>query len=82
MLHNPEIARDVDFRQRLDAKLDQLEDRIKDVLDRVDNSNVYIAEALNRYRLLGTCRGVSEALVVYARDAERIDRERLRQARF
>lgn len=48
----------------------------------MDNSIVSLAEAVNRYRLLGTYRGVSEALVAYARDVDRIDRERLREARF
>jgi hypothetical protein len=79
----PEAAEFASYRSRLDAKLERLEGRIAEALDRVDDDGgLSAAEGENMYRLLGAHRGLSEALVEVAKQAAAIDWPRLREARF
>lgn len=70
------------FRGKLDAVMMRLETRIREALDRAPENRISDREAENFYRLLGAYRGVSEALVDYARSASGIDWERWREERF
>jgi hypothetical protein len=78
----PEAAEYASYRSRLDAKLERLEARIAEALDRVDDGGLSAEEGENMYRLLGAHRGLSEALVGLAKQAAAIDWPRLREARF
>ena len=62
--------------------LERLEARIEEALDKADEASVSAVEGENMYRLLGAHRGVSEALVDFAKQAQGIDWARLREARF
>jgi hypothetical protein len=78
----PEAADFADYRSRLDAKLERLEARIAEVLERADEHGLSIEEGENMHRLLGAHRGVSEALVGLATQTAVIEWPRLREARF
>jgi uncharacterized membrane protein YccC len=78
----PEAADFTDYRSRLDAKLERLEARIAEVLERADEHGLSIEEGENMHRLLGAHRGVSEALVGLATQTAVIEWPRLREARF
>jgi hypothetical protein len=78
----PEAAEYAGFRSRLDSKLERLEARIEEALDHADDRSVSAEEGENMYRLLGAHRGVSEALVDFAKQADAIDWARLREERF
>jgi hypothetical protein len=78
----PEAADFADYRSRLDAKLERLEARIAEVLERADEHGLSIEEGENMHRLLGSHRGVSEALVGLATQTAVIEWPRLREARF
>jgi hypothetical protein len=78
----PEAAEFASYRSRLDAKLERLEVRIAEALDRVDDGGLSVEEGENMYRLLGAHRGLSEALVELSKQAAAIDWPRLREARF
>jgi hypothetical protein len=79
---HPEGADFVDFRSRLDTMLERLEGKIEKVLSGADQASISTRENQNSFRLLGAFRGVSEALVNFARQASGIDWSRLREARF
>jgi hypothetical protein len=78
----PESADFADYRSQLDTKLERLEARIAEVVDRTDDRGLSTEEVDNMYRLLGAHRGVSEALVGLAKQTAAIDWPRLREARF
>jgi hypothetical protein len=78
----PEAADFADYRSRLDAKLERLEARIAEVLERADERGLSTEEGENMHRLLGAHRGVSEALVGLATQTAAIEWPRLREARF
>jgi hypothetical protein len=78
----PESADFADYRSRLNAELERLEGRIAEVLDRTDDRGLSTEEGENMYRLLGAHRGLSEALVGFAKQTAAIDWPRLREARF
>jgi hypothetical protein len=83
-----QLARDPDagqqevFRQKLDTIIQRLEMRIHESLDRTAGDAISVQDRENFYSLLGTYRGVSEALVEYAGSAGGIDWERWREERF
>jgi uncharacterized membrane protein YccC len=79
---HPEGADFIDFRSRLDTMLEHLEGKIEKVLSGADQASVSTRESENSFRLLGAFRGVSEALVNFAKQASGIDWSRLREARF
>jgi hypothetical protein len=78
----PEAAEYASYRSRLDAKLERLEARIAEVLERADERGLSTGESENMHRLLGSHRGVSEALVGLATQTAVIEWPRLREARF
>jgi uncharacterized membrane protein YccC len=78
----PDAAEFADYRSRLDAKLERLEARIAEALDRTGPRGLTTEEGENMYRLLGAHRGLSEALVGLAKQTATIDWPRLREARF
>jgi hypothetical protein len=78
----PEAADYISFRSGLDSKLQRLEARIEEVLDQVDDRSVSAETGESMYRLLGAHRGLSEALVDFAKQAAAIDWALLREARF
>jgi hypothetical protein len=82
MASEPESAEFEDYRSRLDTKLERLEARIAEVLDKTDDGGLSAEEGENMYRLLGAHRGLSEALVGLAKQTAAIDWPRLREARF
>jgi len=79
---DPEAADSADFRARLNAKLAQLETHIEAALAGTEGSGLSIEDGENMYRLLGSHRGVSEALVAFAGQVPSIDWSRLREPRF
>jgi hypothetical protein len=78
----PETAETASLQSRLDAVLVQLEARIQETLDKIDEARVSAEESGNMYRLLGAHRGVSEALVNFASKTVGFDWTRLREERF
>jgi uncharacterized membrane protein YccC len=79
---HPEAADFADFRSRLDATLERLEEQIEKALAAEDQASISTREGENSIRLLGAFRGVSEELVNFARQSGGIDWARLREARF
>jgi uncharacterized membrane protein YccC len=78
----PEAADFADLRVQLDATLERLEAQIGNVLAGMDQAVISAEESENSFRLLGTLRGVSEAVVNFARQVRGIDWVELRQDRF
>lgn len=78
----PETADYISLRSGLDSKLKRLEARIEEVLDHADDRSVSAEAGESMYRLLGAHRGLSEALVDFAKQAAAIDWALLREARF
>ena len=79
---HPEAADFADFRSRLDAMLERLEEQIEEAVAGEDQASTSTRENENSLRLLGAFRGVSEELVNFARHSSEIDWARLREARF
>ena len=79
---HPEAADFADFRSRLDAMLERLEEQIEEAVADEGQTSTSTRETENSIRLLGAFRGVSEELVNFARYAGGIDWARLREARF
>jgi len=79
---HPEAADFADFRSQLDAMVERLEKQIEEAVAGADQASISTRENENSFRLLGAFRGVSEALVNFARQAGGIDWARLREARF
>jgi len=70
------------LRARLDSVLERLEEKIKSALNKTADGQFSDQDAEEFYRLLGAYRGVSEALVDYAGNADAIDWEPWREERF
>jgi hypothetical protein len=69
-------------RTRLEHRLEQLEGRVEDALEKAGEAGISDDVVENMYRLLGAYRGLSEALVGLVQRASPIDWVRLREARF
>jgi hypothetical protein len=82
LAEDPAVGEQQAFRTRLDGALEQLEERIKDALDKTPEGQFSDQDAENFYRLLGAYRGVSESLVDYAGNADVIDWAPWREERF
>ncbi len=78
----PEAADFADFRAQLDATLERLEGQIEKAVAGADQTSISTRERENSFRLLGVFRGVSEALVNFAKQARGIDWVHLREDRF
>ena len=68
--------------ERLDAKLGTMEKRINETFNRIEPDKLNDEDYVNFYRLLGTYRGLSEALVGYAQLAQGISWTQWREAKF
>ena len=79
---DPDAADHAGFRTLLDGKLGRLEAHIETALNQADRVSVPPAEAESAYRLLGAHRGLSEAVIAFAKQTVSIDWPRLREARF
>jgi hypothetical protein len=66
---HPEAADFADFRSRLDAMLERLEEQIEKAVAGEDQASISTPENENSIRLLGAFRGVSEELVNFARQS-------------
>jgi hypothetical protein len=78
----PEAADLADFRARLDAMLERLEGQIEKAFAGAGQTRISARESENSLRLLGAFRGVSEALVNFAKQSRGIDWVHLREDRF
>jgi uncharacterized membrane protein YccC len=79
---DPDAADHAGFRALLDGKLERLEAHIETALNQADTVSVPPTEAERAYRLLGAHRGLSEAVIAFAKQTAVIDWPRLREARF
>ncbi len=70
------------LRERLTTKLEHLEQRIEETLNKAADGEITERDAEHFYRLLGAYRGLSEATIAYAASADGIDWSRWREARF
>ena len=73
----PEAADFADFRSRLDAMLERLEEQIEKAVAGEDQASLATPENEDSIRLLGAFRGVSEEVVNFARQSGGIDWARL-----
>ncbi|NOQ13157.1 MAG: hypothetical protein GQ583_01575 [Methyloprofundus sp.] len=79
---NPSIGNNAALHTRLTEFMEQLEMRIRTVLDKLSDTQISDTESENFYRLLGSYQGVSEALLEYTGNADAIDWGEWREARF
>jgi uncharacterized membrane protein YccC len=70
------------LRERLAARLEQLEGRIEETLDKAAEGELTDQDSERLYRLLGAYRGLAEAGLEYARTARGIEWSRWRESRF
>lgn len=70
------------LREQLSAKLEHLEGRIEETLNKAEEGEISDLDGENFYRLLGAYRGLSDAVVEYAGSAQGIDWEPWRDSRF
>lgn len=82
LAQQPEAVDVADLRAQLDATLERLEGRIEKAAAGADQTSISTRENENSFRLLGAFRGVSEALVNFAKQARGIDWAHLREDRF
>ncbi len=78
----PAAADFASLRSRVDATLDRLEKRMESALDKAEYTSVSAEERKNIYRLLGAHRGVSEALVDFAKQTVEINWKQWQEERF
>lgn len=71
-----------DLANRLAAQLAKMEARIEEALKSLEGGRSNDETDLNAYRLLGSYRGLSEAVVAHSRIVNNIDWPRWREARF
>lgn len=82
LAENPESGEREMFRARLNEIIEHMEIRIKETLNTVSGRQNTPEDSENFYRLIGAYRGVSEALVDYAGNAQGINWSRWREERF
>jgi uncharacterized membrane protein YccC len=71
-----------ELRERLAARLSDLEARVQETFDRTDEGELNSKDYENFYRLLGSYRGVSEATIAHAELAQGIAWAPWQEARF
>jgi uncharacterized membrane protein YccC len=82
LARNPDAGDETGFRSALDAKLQALEEHIKQTLNRTDQVRLSGKQEVGAYRLLGAHRGLSEAVIAFTKTAGTINWPRLREERF
>lgn len=70
------------FRERLTARLEHLEARIEETLNKAAKGERSDKDGENFYRLRGAYRGLSEAAIEYVATSESIEWGRWRESRF
>ena len=70
------------LRERLAARLEHLEGRVEETLNKASEEQLSAQDREHFYRLLGAFRGLSETLIGYVANADAIDWVRWREARF
>ena len=73
LAQDPAAVNQEALRSRVDRRLEQLEGRIKEALNKADEGQISSRDGENFYRLLGAYRGVAEAAVAYAGVSGAID---------
>jgi len=79
---DPAAAEREAFRNALDEVLQHIESRMRQAMDELGEGRLSVDDGESFYRLLGSFRSVSEALVDYAGSADVIDWARWREERF
>jgi uncharacterized membrane protein YccC len=79
---NPAAGEKQIFQTGLSKVMEHLEARVKRTLDRAENKRFSVSDDENFYSLLGSYRGVCDALVDYAASAGAIDWTPWREERF
>lgn len=82
LAENPDAQKVDDLKNRLQAKMAELEARIQEAVDNDTNGKRSEPDDTSMYRVLGAYRGVSETLLSFVDNASRLDWRRLREARF
>ncbi len=82
LAEEPDAGKKETFRTRLTQRIDHLEQRIEETLDKAAGRQLSDRDSENFYRLLGAYRGVSEAIIEYAGSAHTINWNRWREERF
>jgi len=79
---NPATEPDVDLQERLTIEMKAMETRIDQTLTQAEQEELGPEDYKNFYRLLGSYRGLSEAVVAHAKIVGGIDWEQWREERF
>ena len=79
---HPEAESAGDLRGRLSARMDQLNARVEETLDKAGEADLSDKERANFYQLLGSLRGLTEVGIAYAGRAGDIDWAEWREERF
>ena len=82
LAQDPTISDSEYFQNRLAEIMSTLENRIKALFNKSNVQNYKTFEANSFYHLLGTYRGLSEALVGYSKSTDSIDWSRWKEQRF
>lgn len=78
----PSVESEQALQERLSRKLSQLEERINECFESIGAARLSDEDYQNFYRLLGSFRGVSEAMIGYARVSNATDFNDWRETRF
>jgi hypothetical protein len=78
----PDATVPQNLRERHEAKLARVEDRLENTLRSLPPDAISDEERLNMYRLLSAYRGVSEAVVLVSEKAAAIDWDAMMENRF
>jgi hypothetical protein len=73
LAEDPAAVNQEALQSKLDRRVEQLEERIKEALNKAGEGQIGERKGENFYRLLGAYRGVAEAAVAYAGVSGAID---------
>jgi hypothetical protein len=82
LARSPATERVEQFRKEMAEVVNRFEERFQYLLDNADDIKNSEEDCVIFYRLLGACRGVSEALVRYADNAAAIEWQPWHEGRF
>ena len=82
LVYQLEVDPGADLEQRLSARLHRLEQRINESLSLTEANVLSNEDYENFYRVLGSYRGVSEAMLALAKTNEDVSLARWQEARF